>query len=83
MIAFYRIYMYIYNYIYIYCLCHICARLCIVYIVKEAASFRGLGQLMVMARNRMDDEALLIPVLPEISFKSKITKTINIIAYCA
>ena len=38
-----------FQHIYIYCLCHIRARLCIVYIVKEAASFQGLGQLMVMA----------------------------------
>ena len=29
------------------------ARACVVYVVKEVASFRGLSQLMGVARNRM------------------------------
>ena len=37
------------------------ARLCVVYVVKEVASFRipgGLGQLMGVARKRTRDQAL-------------------------
>ena len=32
-------------------------QVCIAYIVKEVASFRGLGQLMGMARNRTHIQA--------------------------
>ena len=41
----------IYNYI---IWCHIC----VVYVVKEVASFRGLSQLMGMAHNRICTRAL-------------------------
>ena len=33
-------------------------RVCVVYVVKEVTSFRGLGQLMVVARNRTRAQAL-------------------------
>ena len=33
-------------------------RVCVVYVVKEVASFRGLGQLMGVARNRTRARAL-------------------------
>ena len=33
-------------------------RVCVVYVVKEVASFGGLGQLMGVVRNRMHTRAL-------------------------
>ena len=33
------------------------SQVCVVYVVKEVVSFRGLGQLMGMARKRMLPEA--------------------------
>ena len=33
-------------------------RVCVVYVVKEVTSFRGLGQLMGVARNRTRARAL-------------------------
>ena len=54
MIAFPRvrtIYIY-YNYIYIILFNRPLTRVCVVYVVKEVTSFRGLGQLMGVARKR-------------------------------
>ena len=48
--------MYVYIYIYIF-LCPL-TRVCVVYVVKEVTSSRGLGQLMGVARKRTRDQAL-------------------------
>ena len=43
--------------IYIYILVSL-TQVCVVYVVKEVTSFRGLGQLMCVARNRTRARAL-------------------------
>ena len=43
--------MYIHVYIYIYMFVSL-TQVCVVYVVKEVTSFRGLGQLMGVARKR-------------------------------
>ena len=45
-------------YIYIYICLWPLTQLCVVYVVKEVTSFRGLGQLMGVVRKRMRARAL-------------------------
>ena len=45
------------KYVYIYMFVSL-TRVCVVYVVKEVTSFRGLGQLMGVARNRTRARAL-------------------------
>ena len=62
MIAFPRVRtIYIYIILYIIYILVSPTRVCVVYVVKEVTSSRGLSQLMGVARKRTRDQALQIP----------------------